>query len=360
MKRNVVIACACMALVAGLAFADESKLTIRARTKLNLATVYLDDAGENSGVSVPGDDRFGVEYKGEKAGAVILLKGKLIDGTVELYDYYGWMSFGDLKLTAGEWDHRKADIVDKDASNWGGLWDLYYGPLKVDASKEGGINFSSESDNITPWKSEFSGDYGFGNASFAFASGSNSKDPYNVMEQFGARGTYAIGETAKLTGTFVMNGKEKATVGIFANLLMVENLNAVIGYSGYHDLDVSENSLNAVELRARYAMGDLSLTTHNNVTLGDDLMILYNMANVAWKMNDTVTPCLLVANSNVTGDAAELAGTAGNLLTVRPGVTLTAQKGAAIDAGVRFEMSSPEAGDSVTKITVPVIFRVKF
>lgn len=360
MKRNVVIACACMALIAGLAFADESKLTIRARTKLNLATVYLDDAGTNSGVSVPGDDRFGVEYKSDKAGAVILLKGKLIDGTVELYDYYGWMSFGNLKLTAGEWDHRKADIIDKDASSWGGVWDLYYGPLKADATKEGGVVFMSESDNITPWKSEFSGDFAFGDASIAFASGSDTKDPYNAMEQFGARGTYAIGESAKLTGTFVMNGKDKATVGFFANILMIENLNAVIGYSGYHDLDVSENSLNAVELRARYAMGDISLTSHNNVTLGEDLMILYNMANVAWKANDTFTPCLLVANANVSGDAAEFAGTAGNTLTVRPGVTITAQKGAAIDAGVKIEMMSPETGDSVTKISVPVVFRVKF
>ncbi len=356
MKKNAVIAGIMMVAVAAVSFAEDPKLVVRARMKANLATVYTEGDAKDSGMSVPGDDRFGVEYKQENAGATVLLKGKLIDGTVELYDYFGWMKFGALKITGGEWDHYKADIVDKDASNFGGLWDLYYGALAFDATKEGFLKAKTESDNITPWKSEFAGDYALGDATVSFSTGNNTKDPYNVADFFGARVSYKMGDSGVGTGTFVMNGKDLATVGLFANVLTVENLNLVVGYSGYHDLKVSDNTLNAVELRARYAMDRISLTTHNNATFGKDSMILYDMVNASYKIDDRFTASFLVANTNVSGD---LAANKGNYLTVRPGLTVTAQKGASIDGGVRAEMAKPDVGQSFTRISVPVIFRVK-
>jgi len=85
-------------------------------------------------------------------------------------------------------------------------------------------------------------------------------------------------------------------------------------------------------------------------------MILYNMVNLAYSVSDLLRPCIMIANTNTSGDAASIEG---NVLTARPGLTLSPRKGATIDAGLRFEYFTPEEGDSMTRITVPVVFRVK-
>lgn len=353
-----VVACVMLVCVAAsmVLVAQEPKIKLQARTKLNLVTVYPDDEDQNEGISLPGDDEFGVSFGMDYAGVYLSLKGKLPDGTVSIYDYYGWMKFGELTLTAGEWSHRKVTTLDKDGSSFGGLWDLEYGALALNADVEGYIEPVTESDNITPWKTEFAADYSFGAFSVSAATGNDTKDSYSVLQQFALRLRGSVSETTAVTVTGMMNGKDLVTAGAFVELVPFDSLSMVVGYSGYHDLEVSENSRNALELRAVYKMNELSLASHNNATLGDDVMILYNMLNLAYKVSDLMTPCIMVANTNLSGDAV---GTAGNLVTVRPGVTVSPGKGATIDAGIRFEYFSPDSGDSMTRITVPVVFRVK-
>jgi len=357
MKKSIV----CIVLflvVAGSSFlaAQESKLKLQARTKLNLVTVYPDDDSLNSGISLPGDDEFGVSWDMGTAGVYLALKGSLPDGTVKLYDYYGWMKFGELKLSAGEWSHRKVSTLGKDGSSFGGLWDLEYGALALNDEEEGFIEPVTESDNITPWKTELAADYSFGTVAVSVATGSGSADAYNIADQFGARVRATVSDNAMITATGIMTGKDLATLGLFAELSPIGGLTAVVGYSGYHDLETSENSKNAIELRAMYRMELISLVSHNNVTFGDDEMILYNMVNLAYSVSDLLRPAILVANTNTSGDAAAIIG---NIVTVRPGLTLSPRKGATIDAGVRFEYFTPEEGDSMTRISVPVVFRVK-
>lgn len=353
-----VVACVLLSCVAASLFlvAQDPKLKLQARTKMNLVTVYPDDEDLNEGISLPGDDEFGVSYGMDYAGVYLSLKGKLPEGTVSIYDYYGWMKFGDLTLTAGEWSHRKVTTLDKDGSSFGGLWDLEYGALALDVDAEGYIEPVTESDNITPWKTEFAADYSFGSFSVNAATGNDIKDSYNVLEQFALRLRGNVSENTTVTVTGMMNGKDFVTVGAFVEFVPFDSLNMVVGYSGYHDLDVSENSRNALELRGVYKMNELSLASHNNATLGDDVMILYNMLNLAYKVSDLMTPCVMVANTHLSGDAV---GTEGNLVTVRPGLTVSPGKGATIDAGVRFEYFSPDSGDNMTRISVPVVFRVK-
>jgi hypothetical protein len=356
MKKSIVCAVLFLAVTGSLLTAQEPKLKLQARTKLNLVTVYPDDESLNTGISLPGDDEFGVSWDMDTAGAYLTLKGSLPDGTVKIYDYYGWMKFGDLKLLAGEWSHRKVSTLDKDGSSFGGLWDLEYGALALNDEEEGYIEPVTESDNITPWKTEFAVDYSFGTVMVSAATGSETGDAYNIAEQFGARVRAAISGKTAVTATAIMTGKDLVTMGLFAELSPIENLTAVVGYSGYHDLETSENSKNAVELRAAYKMDLISLVSHNNVTLGDDEMILYNMVNLAYSVSDLLRPCIMIANTNTSGDAASIEG---NVLTARPGLTLSPRKGATIDAGLRFEYFTPEEGDSMTRITVPVVFRVK-
>lgn len=336
--------------------AQEPKLKLQARTKLNLVTVYPDDEDQNEGISLAGDDEFGVSYSLDYAGVYLALKGKLPDGTVSIYDYYGWMRFGNLKLTAGEWSHRTVSTQDKAGSSFGGLWDLEYGVLELNEDEEGFIDTLAESDNITPWKVEAAADYSFGAVQVSAATGSDTRDPYNVLEQCALRVRGNVTDNTTITATGIMNGKELITAGAFVELVPVETISLVVGYSGYHDLDISENCRNAVELRGSYTKDAMSLVSHNNVTLGDDALILYNMLNFTYKVSDLMTPCIMAANTYASGDAF---ATEGNFITVRPGLTVSPGKGATIDAGIRFEYFAPASGDSMTRITVPVVFRVK-
>ncbi len=366
-----IIAALALVPIAMAAFAADPKVILQARVTGNLVTHYLDgdDSLEDSGVALPGKDIFGAEYKDENAGAYIAVQGQLAkdysttkasDSPLSVYDYYGWMKFGDLKVSAGEWEHRYASRVTGDLSSFGGLFDLYYGPMKLDAKKEGFINNAYESDNLTPWNAEFALDYSFENGVASVATGNDKGDPYNAAEFFAARIGYKVADRANLDATVSMRGKDMMAIGAFAEILGVDKLSLVVGYSGFRNADDDAQNLNAGELRARYAVSDaISVTTHNNVTLGEDSMILYDMVNLAYKLNDVATPAFMLANTNVSGDA-HTDDVNGNLVTVRPGVTLSPRKGATIDAGCKLEYWKPGEGSGFTRVSIPVVFRVKF
>jgi hypothetical protein len=67
----------------------------------------------------------------------------------------------------------------------------------------------------------------------------------------------------------------------------------------------------------------------------------------------------MVANTNFSGDNMA-AAVKGDVIIVRPGVTLSPRKGATIDAGCKLERWTPDSGDGFTRVSVPVVFRVKF
>ena len=263
------------------------------------------------------------------------------------------MSFGALKVTAGEWENRYSSRVNADLSSFGGICDLYYGPMKADATKEGFVSTVYESDNITPWATEFALDYSF--------AGWRRERRYGQRLDLGLQRDRNLrcpirlqgSDSVNLNATFAMRGKDQAVIGAFADILMVEKLSLVAGYSGYRDFDVSENSLNALELRARYVVTDaISVTSHNNATFGDKTLALFDMVNLAYKINDVATPSLMVANTNFSGDNLDDA-VKGDMITVRPGVTLSPRKGATIDAGCKLERWMPDAGDGFTRVSVP-------
>lgn len=354
MKRTC-ITIMLMASVAALASAQDPKVSLNAKTSATLATVDFDDSSNNTGVQLAGDDTFGAEFKGDKAGAYIAITGNLADQTLKIYDYYGWMKFGALKLTAGEYDNRGANRVKNEESSWK-VWEKF----KYGALRNGAI--VKESDNVALWSdAEAVAEASLGSASFALSTGTNdTAADYKVFEQFAARVSYAVPDSLKLTAAFSQYQKDRATAGVFAEILSVKDLNLVAGYSGAYDWATAANNVNAAELRARYSLEGLAVTTHNNLSVGKDTITAYDMLNVAYRVTDSTTILLYANNVNVSGDAAKTAGKAGNTLTVRPGVTLLAQKGATIDAGVEFSFAKPDGSSMVSTMSIPVVFRVKF
>jgi hypothetical protein len=79
-------------------------------------------------------------------------------------------------------------------------------------------------------------------------------------------------------------------------------------------------------------------------------MVLYDMANATYRIDDTFAPSLYVMNLYSSANSC-------NALTVRPGVTVTAMKGATIDAGIEATFTRTSA--MTTVVSVPVVFRIK-
>ncbi|MEM5948443.1 hypothetical protein WKV44_07785 [Spirochaetia bacterium 38H-sp] len=358
-------------LVATLGFSADLKVKLQARASSELFKNVDGEPTEMMGLGdISRTDSLTFEFKDENAGAYAqLYLYSLTDSKTTapyIYDYYGWMKFGDLKLTAGNWDNRYANRVTKDGSNFGQLWDLKYGPIKYSSGKEAGVNLDTESDHLNPWYITTVADYSISDFTLSLSTGngttadSNGYDytDYDIRDYFGVRAAYNKDGLIKTNTTFIMNGENNARLGVFVEPLMVDNLTLVVGYSGKLDLAAdSTDSLSAIELRARYAIDKLAITSHNNVTIGDRDLRIYNMVNVAYEINDMIKPCLLIANGNFSGDNAS---TKTNVTTIKPGVTFTAQSNATIDVALRVDIETPDGGESTTTISMPVVFRVKF
>jgi len=185
-------------------------------------------------------------------------------------------------------------------------------------------------------------------------------------------------------------------MALYAMPLMVENLNLAVGGSiGMVDGNLSDL---AFDLRARYAMGNLSITSYNNISMikenvasgkiGADLLTngglvkdigptaqtgttaLWNMLGFAYVVNPTITARLSVAQQTMLAreESAANKGDDYNLgmsLRVTPAVEITATKGASVLAGVTCAMSGIGADEETGNKTtdwywgIPVLFRVK-
>lgn len=340
----------CTACIGATLFAADPVIRLQARTKANLVTVDFDDEQNNQGVNLGGDDEFGIEYKDQNAGARISLSGNLA-GTVSIADYFGWMKFGNLTMTAGETDSRYANRVNADASSWG-VWEkFYFGPILNGTLK-------GESDNIAAWKqSEFFADYALENVLISFGTGNDvAASKYHVQESFSARAAYKLADVGALNLTYNQKTKDSSIIGVFGHISSIQNLLITGGYSAYFDFEEETNAIHALELRAGYKTGAISLTSHNNFSFAEDCITMYNMGNAAYKISDIVTGALYVMNINTSGDLSSKT----NTLTIRPGMTITAQKGATIDIGPEFTMKKIDEADITTVMTLPVVFRVKF
>ncbi|ULQ60672.1 hypothetical protein K7I13_05205 [Brucepastera parasyntrophica] len=332
----------------------EPVIKLNSRIKATLFTVDFEDDGNNLGVRLPGDDLFDIEIAGENAGARLVINTTFGEAVpFSIYDYYGWLSFGDVfRVQFGEWDHRYADRVKNEESSWM-LWEIFkLGAIDL----QNPLKLKAEADNMTPWKAtELAGDFTLGDVLIGISTGTNdTKQAYNVLHSFGARAGFKAGDAVKMNATYVQLGEQTASLGAYISPILPGGMTAVFGYSAFYDYeDFSKKSLHAIEARFRAPLFEnaLLLTTHNNCTFSNGEFALYNMVNISWNANESFIPVLWAANIYSSTQETDV-------LYIRPGITIVAMKKCTIDAGIQFTITMNK-DTSATVMEVPVVFRVQ-
>lgn len=349
----------CMALamlaICALALTAESKMAFDLRTVSNLTTVDFEESGNNKGPQWALKDLVGIVWTDDVVGGSIIFQVNAVDSTIKVDEYWGWIKLGQFKVTGGEFDNRVINRVKDEESTW-----LVWEKFKYGALLNG--KQVAESDNTALWgKNDLSVEFKTGNLILQASAGTSDLETDKALsEVFGSRIAYTITDTAKLAFTFVQYKEDNATIGLFAEILGLEGISLVAGYSGVMNYDESDAAVHGMEVRARYKSGNWALTSHNNFSFADESMTFYNMMNFSWKYNDMITAALYANNIHVMGDAPEAEGLDGNALIIRPGVTFTARKGATIDTGLEFCFSKKGDSDMVSTMGIPLSIRVKF
>lgn len=294
--KKIVAAAAAALLLAGAAFADVSFAWTGSRTF---------GGGLRSWATTATNDCIGLTLSNDIAGVVF--DYDIEDGTLTQDSYYGWMTFGlpvgNLQVTSGKWTSRYVDRVNTDA---GDLDSDYY-----EAFKPGVINgaIAEDSDNLTG-----------GVMSTVLAYTLADKLPGTLMVKggivSGAYGKYDsqsgfVGEVAyRQDDLFNANvavrslKTEETSIGVFFSPLMVEKLQATVGFSFGKNADDSEFGFDA---RARYAISDATAVTamfnysksainKSSIDATEDLTSMWSMLSISRKAGDGIRFSATVQN----------------------------------------------------------------
>lgn len=345
------------------------------------------------------------------AGAVVDFDTK--DGGIVQDSYYGWMDFaiptGSLQLTAGAFSSRLVNRVTTDAGKLKGEdFELY---------KPGVINglAGADSDNLTEGKVAMVAAYTnkeslpgtlmvkFGlvnskwnvdatSATTAKESGDVTDGDISLSAGFVGEAMFTMEDTVKLNLAVKSLQKKKLSLGLWASPLMVENLDLTVGgtfamcndYSKYNsangtDVEWSNGATEfGVDLRARYKLNDaVSFTTMHNLSsyaflpsgsdveknreYGDNTMILWNMFNVNYKMDDRIT---LGCTLNMVFDDLDSDHVfTGADITTSPYIAVKATEKVGVTTSLRVATTglNPSIdGHESVNVTVPVIFSFNY
>ncbi len=357
---------------------------------------------KSSGGNLSFDDRtdcMSLEIKSETSGVVLdfdTTNGK----TLAQDEYYGWMKFGlpagELQLTAGVWKGRYVNRVNTDAGDLDEEdFELY---------KPGVINgaWGEDSDNLTEGKISMVAAYTnddllpgklfakFGLVKSAWdptaASATTSTSDGDVTDSDPIFNAGFVGEAAyRQEGLVDVNFAVKSLVakqtsyGIFVSPLMVENLEAMVGFTfaGKNDWNTTSwgkfNKEFAIDLRARYQFSDtFSMTTMHNISCfydrdaDDDGTVLWDMINANFKMAENLA---IGCTANFTFDIAKSSlyraknDYNGFALVTSPYLAIQATEKVAVTTAVRIEalgINPHKDGNESFDITVPVIFSFNY
>ena len=357
---------------------------------------------KSSGGNLSFDDRtdcMSLEIKSETSGVV--LDFDTTDGkTLAQDEYYGWMKFGlpagELQLTAGVWNGRYVNRVNTDAGDLDGEdFELY---------KPGVINgaWGEDSDNLTEGKVSMVAAYTnddllpgklfakFGLVKSTWdptaASASTNTSDGDVTDSDPIFNAGFFGEAAyRQEGLVDVNFAVKSLVakqtsyGIFVSPLMVENLEAMVGFTfaGKNAWNTTSwgkfNKEFAIDLRARYQFSDtFSMTTMHNISCfydsdaKDDGTVLWDMINANFKMAENLA---IGCTANFTFDIAKSSlyraknPYDGFDLVTSPYLAIQATEKVAVTTAVRIEalgINPHKDGNESFDITVPVIFSFNY
>ena len=380
--------------------ADGSETATQTREALNL---------EGYGDSGIGDLKF--TAMNDFAGFVLKVNINDSDAyeTREVSEYYGWLNFSNIQVTAGKWDSRYVGLLTDDAGEWENNEYARYKPGVI------GGKYAFDIDNLTKVRTS-AGDWEQRLGTAVAYTNHPNEDSYFMVKgvlfdsDWGSTlrtdsdraygDDYAVGngdlsffsgfagEVAYKTSSFDINFVAKSmyrdelglgaffrTIGDKSNLLF--GLSAGLDLAEHKDANGDKPDHNyrefAFDFRGRFKLSEqLTLTTMNNLSALNEAKAknqdydemdfhLWDMVSLAYQANEKVlaqltleTECdLLKIHANSDNDGNELDGPfsqGGFTITVVPGVTYSLNENATITAGVAVEWynigASPAYQDS--------------
>lgn len=273
--------------------------------------------------------------------------------------YYGWLNFGNLKFTAGNFDSRYTGRVQYGADYKGvvgeyvKLGGLAKATMILDADNFGVLNGTVTHSMV---------------ADYTFSIGESDKllvkvavhekdiklnDTTNwVASSLGL--AYSMSSVGTFEGIFRNTAKDTYVFGAYIRPnKLVSGLDAVAGFTMGMGKDAADESVMemGIDVRAIYKLDALTLGTNMNFTkYTNDKWGTWVGGTAAYALNDTITAKLV--GSYIDESGADSTKTVNGLL----GAEFTAMKSANFSTGVevRYDLDKKS-----TKVYVPCILRVK-
>ena len=364
--KKIVAAAAAGLMLAGAAFADVG-FSYTGAAIFQGTTKKINKVDRN--------DCLALTLQNDIAGVVCDwdIKG---DDVLDLDAFYGWMTFGlpagSLQVTSGKWKSRYVSRVNSGAGNLD-AYNNYFERFKPGNIIKGTV--SEDSDNLT-------------NKAYSTVLAYTLADtlPGTLMVKFGlvSGGYNAANTNAKvaLKSGFVgeicwfQEGIIKAnvavknliqdveSVGIFVSPLMVENLEATVGFSMGMAEDGANSSYGvakdysdmAFDLRAAYAIsektkvtGMLNYSTVSNS--GTDVKAMWTMLGITYVAGDNIT---FVAALNNTVNDFDAAICTDSELAFSTGCDIKASEKATVSVGFDANWTNTKPYSGVADISLPI------
>lgn len=376
--KKIVSVLLVTALVWGSLFAQ---VKLNYRTQANIVTYEKDKDkdkdkdGTLSFFNLHGDDAYAKDAKDTlaisldgEAGGVAAEFDVMVVGTKSITPskYYGWLNFGNLKFTAGNFDSRYTGRVQYGA-DYNGVVGEYVklGGLKeatmmiVDADNFGALNGTGTHSMIA----DYTFSIGESDKLLVKAAVHEKDIKLNDTTKWVASSlglAYSMSSVGTFEGIFRNTAKDTYVFGAYIRPnKLVSGLDAVAGFTMGMGKDAADKSVTemGIDVRAIYKLDALTLGTNMNFTkYTNDKWGTWVGGIAAYALNDTVTAKLVgsyidESNNGGTGDDKGTKTVNGLL-----GAEFTAMKNAKISTGVevRYDLDTES-----TKVYVPCILRVK-
>jgi len=433
--KKVISAVLAGAMVAGAAFADPA-ITLKFRLRPNLydqktsyykagddstykTTTALDMAGHGAAqddlIFKATTDYAGVDVEakfGDPVLATQTTNGSEYDFTVD--KYYGWMNWGALKFTGGNFDQRFIDKMTIGATSlnltddeglkmgvWGGM--KYAGTSSVtvigtDSNNLPTINGSRKTALVGEYSlKDLPGDLTLkaGVIDRNYKKDTHETDSAKYTDAgYGFEADYAKKDVFGLSATLKFPEADQTVLGVFGRLDAVKNLTAVVGFtyakdsydsSDYtHASTANKHTEMAFDARAKYNINEkMAAVGHFNYSMvkpdnsdqmdskSDAQTGMYIVGDVSYVINDLMTAELSAGYYATDLDDNDKNNMGENYIVVEPSIMFTAGKGAFISTGLRYQQAvntgdcdkfaTATAASGVTKtdIAIPMVFRVQ-
>ncbi|MCR5605755.1 MAG: hypothetical protein K6F69_02920 [Treponema sp.] len=434
--KKLLGAAAIAALVAGVASADVS-ININGRVRGNAAEWGLASEAENSAsyASLDGDsavvasgasDTLTFNASNEYAGVKFAFSNKMTGGSAGVDSYNAWLKFGNLKIQGNYGGMRsigrvtgdqnavsllEANLSGKgvvstgsDAAGWTWTKVTYGNSGKLGINKQiialTGAGVGADVNNLGAINGTTALTYGveypviedltlkayLNKDVEAWSTTDDDGATTTVNSQWAFEAAYKMADTVQLAFDARLAGHRQQAFGLYVKPLMVENLDAVLGFTFARDAQTAHaidktNTFWAVDARARYAVSDaMAFTLFANLTGYGDIystnkdeadlesgLALDLTGNFSYKVNDLAKVFVEAEYATLTFDSDMQEGLWDSYVptafTTQLGAILTAGKGATVTPALRLTVAGLGLDSDGTAaqgmlISLPIVTRV--